>query len=114
MTRRRLLSLAAATLLSAAPARATTVGADPWSRGLRRLRRLAARRIATAFSVICVIVAGVTWAFGEGQSKGRLAGVIFGLGMALAAVPFLNWITPPSTTAGATTIPTPTTLPRQR
>ena len=91
-------------LLVATPAMATTAGADPFSRGLRRMRRLFNQRIAGAFSIICVIVAGVTWAFGEGQAKGRLAGLIFGVGMALAAVPFLNWITPTGTTVGAATL----------
>ena len=30
--------------------------------------------------------------------------MIFGLGMALAAVPFLNWVTPAATTVGAATV----------
>lgn len=104
MARTALPRLAALALLAAAPALATTAGADPWSTAAANLRTLFTGPIVTALSIVCVIVAGITWGFGEGQSKGRLAGMIFGLGMALAAVPFLNWITPTGTTVGAATI----------
>lgn len=97
----RLLLLAAA---AAGPALATTAGTDPWSTAAANLRTLFTGPIVTALSVVCVIVAGLTWGFGEGQSKGRLAGMIFGLGMALAAVPFLNWVTPATTTVGTATV----------
>ena len=96
--------MAALLCLAAAPALATTAGADPWSTAASNLRTLFTGPVVTALSVICVIVAGITWGFGEGQSKGKLAGMIFGLGMALAAVPFLDWITPAGTTVGAATI----------
>jgi len=39
-------------------------------------------------------VAGLTFAFGEGGSKRVLAGVLFGVGMAIAAVNFLSWLFP--------------------
>ena len=97
----RLLLLAA---LAAAPALATTAGTDPWSTAAANLRNLFTGPIVTGLSVVCVIIGGLTFAFGEGASKGRLAGMIFGLGMALAAVPFLNWVTPAATTVGTTTI----------
>jgi len=38
--------------------------------------------------------AGLTFAFGEGGSKRVLAGVLFGVGMAIAAVNFLSWLFP--------------------
>lgn len=104
MTHLTPIRIAGLALLAAAPALATTAGTDPWSTAAANLRTLFTGPVVTALSVICVIVAGVTWGFGEGQSKGRLAGMIFGLGMALAAVPFLNWITPTAVTVGATTI----------
>jgi hypothetical protein len=34
------------------------------------------------------------WAFGEGDSKRALAGIVFGVGMALGAVNFINWLFP--------------------
>ena len=104
MTRTSLLRLALLLCLGAGPALATTAGTDPWSTAAANLRTLFTGPIVTSLSVICVIIAGITWGFGEGQSKGKLAGMIFGLGMALAAVPFLNWITPAATTVGAATV----------
>ena len=41
-----------------------------------------------------IVVAGLTFAFGEGGSKRVLAGVLFGVGMAIAAVNFLTWLFP--------------------
>ncbi len=32
------------------------------------------------------------FAFGEGRSKRTLAGIIFGIGMAVGAVNFLSWL----------------------
>lgn len=104
MTRATLLRIAVLALLGALPALATTAGTDPWSTAAANLRTLFSGPIVTALSVICVILAGITWGFGEGASKGKLAGMIFGLGMALAAVPFLNWITPTAVTVGTMTI----------
>ena len=43
-----------------------------------------------------VFLAGLTFAFGEGGSKRVLAGVLFGVGMAIAAVNFLAWLFPGS------------------
>jgi hypothetical protein len=34
------------------------------------------------------------FAFGEGQSKRTLAGIIFGVGMAIRAVNFMAWLFP--------------------
>jgi type IV secretion system protein TrbC len=45
-------------------------------------------------SLVAIVVAGLTFAFGEGGSKRVLAGVLFGAGMAIAAVSFLSWLLP--------------------
>jgi hypothetical protein len=39
-------------------------------------------------------VGGVTFAFGEGGSKRLLAGIVFGVGMAIGAVNFMAWLFP--------------------
>ena len=44
--------------------------------------------IARGLSLVAIVVAGLTFAFGEGGSKRVLAGVLFGVGMAIAAVNF--------------------------
>jgi hypothetical protein len=49
----------------------------------------------SVFSLVAIVVAGLTFAFGEGGgSKRVLAGVLFGVGMAIAAVNFLAWMFP--------------------
>ena len=50
--------------------------------------------IARGLSLVAIVVAGLTFAFGEGGSKRVLAGVLFGVGMAIAAVNFLAWLFP--------------------
>ena len=50
--------------------------------------------IARGLSLVAIVVAGLTFAFGEGGSKRVFAGVLFGVGMAIAAVNFLAWLFP--------------------
>ena len=42
--------------------------------------------------LIAIVVGGLMFAFGEGGSKRTLAGIIFGLGMAMGAANFLAWL----------------------
>jgi len=37
---------------------------------------------------------GLMFAYGEGQSKKMLAGIVFGVGMAIGAVNFMAWLFP--------------------
>ena len=48
--------------------------------------------IARGLSLIAIVVGGLMFAFGEGGSKRTLAGIIFGLGMAMGAANFLAWL----------------------
>jgi hypothetical protein len=48
----------------------------------------------TGLSLVAIVVAGLTFAFGEGGSKSVLADVPFGARMAIAAVNFLSWLFP--------------------
>ena len=45
-------------------------------------------------ALVAIVIGGLTFAFGEGGSKRVLAGVLFGVGMAIAAVNFLAWLFP--------------------
>jgi hypothetical protein len=45
-------------------------------------------------ALVAIVVAGLTFTFGEGGSKRALADVLFGVGMAIAAVNFLSWLFP--------------------
>ncbi len=48
--------------------------------------------IARGLSLIAIVVGGIMFAFGEGGSKKALAGIIFGLGMAMGAANFMAWL----------------------
>ena len=50
--------------------------------------------IARGLSLVAIVVGGLAFAFGEGDSKRILAGILFGCGMAIAAVNFLTWLFP--------------------
>jgi type IV secretory pathway VirB2 component (pilin) len=50
------------------------------------------RAAARGLSLVAIVIGGVTFAFGEGGSKRLLAGIVFGVGMAVGAVNFLSWL----------------------
>ena len=83
------------TLLLAAPAFAQQ-GNSPWENAVNVLQQAFTSTIARGLSLVAIVVAGLTFAFGEGGSKRVLAGVLFGVGMAIAAVNFLAWLFPGS------------------
>ena len=45
-------------------------------------------------SLVAIVVGGLMFAYGEGQSKKMLAGIVFGVGMAIGAVNFMAWLFP--------------------
>ena len=95
-THRNTFRLAAASLLSlvlAAPLFAQT-GTSPWENAVGVLQQAFTSTIARGLSLVAIVVSGLTFAFGEGGSKRVLAGVLFGVGMAIAAVNFLAWLFP--------------------
>lgn len=83
-------------LLLAAPAFAQGAGNSPWENAVGVLQTAFTSTIARGLSLVAIVVAGLTFAFGEGGSKRVLAGVLFGVGMAIAAVNFLTWLFPGS------------------
>jgi pilus assembly protein CpaF len=84
----RSLITAGFTLLLAAPAFAQTTGNSPWENAVNVLETAFTSTIARGLSLVAIVVSGLTFAFGEGGSKRVLAGVLFGVGMAIAAVKF--------------------------
>jgi len=69
-------------------------GGSPWENAVNVLQQAFTSTIARGLSLVAIVVAGLTFAFGEGGSKRILAGVLFGVGMAIAAVNFLSWLFP--------------------
>lgn len=80
-------------LLVAVPAFAQA-GNSPWENAVNVLETAFTSTIARGLSLVAIVVSGLTFAFGEGGSKRVLAGVLFGVGMAIAAVNFLAWLFP--------------------
>ena len=81
-------------LLSALPAHAQAGGADPWDNAVSVLKTAFTGTIATGLSLVAIVVGGLMFAYGEGQSKKMLAGIVFGVGMAIGAVNFMAWLFP--------------------
>ena len=69
-------------------------GNSPWENAVNVLKTAFTSTIARGLSLVAIVVSGLTFAFGEGGSKRVLAGVLFGVGMAIAAVNFLAWLFP--------------------
>ncbi len=88
----RNVAVLAAALILAAPAFAQT--GSPWENAVNVLMQAFTSTIARGLSLVAIVLAGLTFAFGEGGSKRVLAGVLFGVGMAIAAVNFMAWLFP--------------------
>jgi len=82
----RVVLASLALLFLAAPAFAQAN--SPWENAVGVLQQAFTSTIARGLSLVAIVVSGLTFAFGEGGSKRVLAGVLFGVGMAVAAVKF--------------------------
>ncbi|MBW4045563.1 MAG: TrbC/VirB2 family protein [Acidobacteria bacterium] len=87
-------ALAALLLLTSMPVYAQAAGGDPWDNAVNVLRTAFTGPIATGLSLVAIVVGGLMFAYGEGQSKRMLAGIVFGVGMAIGAVNFMAWLFP--------------------
>ncbi len=84
-----------AMLLLAIPAYAQQAGGgSPWENAVGVLEQAFTGPIATGLSLVAIVLGGLMFAYGEGQSKRMLAGIVFGIGMAIGAVNFMAWLFP--------------------
>jgi type IV secretion system protein TrbC len=90
----RIVSTSILTLILALPTFAQATGNSPWENAVNVLQQAFTSTIARGLSLVAIVVSGLTFAFGEGGSKRVLAGVLFGVGMAIAAVNFMAWLFP--------------------
>lgn len=67
---------------------------SPWENAVGVLMVSFTGPIARGLSLVSIVIGGVTFAFGEGGSKRLLAGIVFGVGMAIGAVNFMAWLFP--------------------
>jgi len=87
---RALVTLVVVYLILAAPAYAQAQGGSPWENAVNVLMTAFTTTIARGLSLVSIVVGGLTFAFSEGSSKRLLAGILFGVGMAIGAVKFFN------------------------
>lgn len=85
------ISIAGSMLIAATP---TFAQGSPWENAVNALKTSFTGPIATGLSLVAIVVGGLTFAYGEGHSKKGLAGIIFGVGMAVGAVNFMAWMFP--------------------
>jgi type IV secretory pathway VirB2 component (pilin) len=90
----RRLALPSLLLLAALPVYAQSTGSDPWDNAVNVLKTAFTGTIATGLSLVAIVVGGLMFAYGEGQSKKTIAGIVFGVGMAIGAVNFMAWLFP--------------------
>jgi type IV secretion system protein TrbC len=83
-----------ALLFAPSPLYAQGTAGDPWDNAVQVLQAAFTSTIARGLSLVAIVVGGLMFAFGEGQSKRTLAGIIFGVGMAVGAVNFMAWLFP--------------------
>jgi len=90
--RRLAVASAAAAAALLLPATVLAQGVSPWLDAVQVLQDAFTGPIARGLSLIAIVIGGLMFAFGEGGSKKALAGIIFGLGMAMGAANFLAWL----------------------
>lgn len=66
--------------------------AQPWTQAADRLRDTFTNDLAQALSLVAIVVGGLILMFGDGAGKRTLAGIIAGVGMAVGAQSFFNWL----------------------
>ena len=90
----RMLVIPSLMFLASLPVYAQATGGDPWDNAVNVLKTAFTGTIATGLSLVAIVVGGLMFAYGEGQSKKTLAGIVFGVGMAIGAVNFMAWLFP--------------------
>jgi type IV secretory pathway VirB2 component (pilin) len=92
--RRRWGALTFASCLVLADEVFAQAGGDPWTQATQALQTAFTGPIATGLALVAIVVGGLMFAFGEGGARRTLAGVVFGVGMAVGAVNFMAWLFP--------------------
>jgi type IV secretory pathway VirB2 component (pilin) len=65
---------------------------SPWEESANKLQAAFTGPIARGLALVAIVVGGLTFAFGEGQGKKAIGGIVFGVGMAVGAVTFMSWL----------------------
>jgi type IV secretory pathway VirB2 component (pilin) len=71
-------------------------GNSPWENAVSVLQTAFTGPIATGLALVAIVLGGLMLAVGEGGSKRAMAGIVFGVGMAISAANFMSWLFPAS------------------
>jgi type IV secretory pathway VirB2 component (pilin) len=91
---RRAFRRIATGVLFLAASTTTLLAQSPWENAVNVLQISFTGPIARGLSLVAIVVGGLLFAFGEGQGKPSMAGIVFGVGMAIGAVNFMAWLFP--------------------
>ena len=84
----------AAALVSIMASPLLAQGNSPWENAVGVLQAAFTTTIARGLSLVSIVIGGLMFAFDEGGSKKMMAGILFGVGMAIGAVNFMAWLFP--------------------
>ena len=87
------LRLPALLAVTAATAFAAVAATNPWETAINNISTAFTGPIGRGLSLVAIVVTGLMFAFGEPGGKKALAGVLFGLSMAIGAAGWLTWLT---------------------
>jgi type IV secretion system protein TrbC len=87
---KRICGLALAMTASVAPVFAE--GVSPFESAVSIFSASMCGPIARGLGLVAIVCGGLAFAFGEHGSKKTLAGIVFGVGMAVGAANFMNWL----------------------
>ncbi len=85
---RRSLAILCTFLLMAQVASAQS----PWERAANNLSLSFTGPLARSLVMVAIVIGGLMFAFGEHGANNRLAGIVFGGGIALFAAQFMLWL----------------------
>ena len=71
---------------------ADLIAQSPWESSANKLQTVFTGTIAKALSLVAIVVGGLVFAYGEGSGKKAIAGIVFGVGMAVGAMSFMSWL----------------------
>ncbi len=80
-------------LLAVTAVTAFAAAANPWETAINNISTAFTGPIGRGLSLVAIVVTGLMFAFGEPGGKKALAGVLFGLSMAIGAAGWLTWLT---------------------
>lgn len=91
----RLAGITAAVLVSSLFLTATAQAQpSPWEHAVSVLQVSFTGPIARGLSLVAIVIGGLMFAFSEGGGKRVIAGIVFGVGMAVGAANFMAWLFP--------------------